>query len=62
MMMLLITLTIYIYKYSIFKRIIIEHIRNIILLCRYVAPVIILMLFNHIVDILLTKNEHNSMK
>ena len=62
MMMLLITLTTYIYKYSIFKRIIIEHIRNIILLCRYVAPVIILMLLNHIVDILLTKNEHNSMK
>ena len=62
MMMLLITLTIYIYKYTVFKRIIIEHIRNIILLCRYVAPVIILMLLNLIVATFLTKNEHNSMK
>ena len=62
MMMLLITLTIYIYKYTVFKRIIIEHIRNIILLCRYVRPVIILMLLNLIVALLLPNNEHNSMK
>ena len=62
MMMLLITLTIYIYKYTVFKRIIIEHIRNIILLCRYVTPVIILMLLNLIVALLLPNNEHNSMK
>jgi len=62
MMMLLITLTIYIYKYTILKRIIIEHIRNITLLCRYVAPVIILMLLNLIVATLLTKNEQETMK
>jgi len=62
MMMLLITLTIYIYKYTVFKRSIIEHIRNITLLCRCVAPVLILMLFNHIVDTLLTKNKQETMK